>query len=154
MVSSVKKRTAKRVAKCLLLGLVVVANSAVYAGEQLKHYPIADALMREQSKSKLGSLVKFYFAGQDTAKTLQRFGPVATNKKTNAFNKSDLEACQSVFLSALIAFKERAKREGANAVINIQSSEKNVNNPTTFECHLGKFVASVALRGEVVRLID
>ena len=46
---------------------------------------------------------------------MKKFSFIKTNKKTNAFNKSDLEACQWVFLSALKDFKQMAVRAGGNA---------------------------------------
>ena len=81
-------------------------------------------------------------------------GEIKTNKKTNAFKKSDLDACQWAFLSALKAFHSKAKMLGANAVINIQSNYKNnpVSDDKQFQCGAGSFVAGVALKGEFVKL--
>jgi uncharacterized protein YbjQ (UPF0145 family) len=81
-------------------------------------------------------------------------GEFATNKKTNAFGKSDLEACQHVFLSAVIELQERARKEGGNAVINIKSNYKNEvrESATEFTCGAGAVIAGVALTGEVVTL--
>jgi uncharacterized protein YbjQ (UPF0145 family) len=79
---------------------------------------------------------------------------VVANRKTNAFNKSDEEACKWVFLSAMIALQERAIREGANAVVGINSYYKKneVSSNTQYECHAGNIVAGVALKGTVARL--
>ncbi|MDE1308731.1 hypothetical protein L9W77_17725 [Vibrio aestuarianus] len=75
-------------------------------------------------------------------------------KKTNAFNKTDEEACNWVFLSAMIALKDRAIKEGGNAVVNIKSNYKNnlTSSNDTFQCGAGAVMAGVALSGEVVKL--
>lgn len=72
----------------------------------------------------------------------------------NAFNKTDEKACNWAFLSAMIALKDRAVREGGNAVINIKSNYKNnlTSSEKTFQCGAGALMAGVALTGEVVTL--
>jgi uncharacterized protein YbjQ (UPF0145 family) len=84
----------------------------------------------------------------------QSYGEFATNKKTNAFGKSDLQACQHVFLSAVIELQERARKEGGNAVINIKSNYRNelTESATEFTCGAGAVIAGVALVGDVVTL--
>jgi hypothetical protein len=98
--------------------------------------------------------VPVYFAGQSHATPSSTWGEVTTSKKTNAFNKSDEEACQWVFLSAMIALKDRAIREGHNAVVEIKSNYKNnlTSSEETFQCGAGSFVAGVALTGKIVTI--
>ena len=87
-------------------------------------------------------------------KHLKSYGTFETSKKTNAFNKSDLVACQHVFLSAVIELQERARKEGGNAVINIKSNYENHirESATEFTCGAGAVIGGVALTGEVVTL--
>ena len=117
-------------------------------------YSIQDALSQAEISSKLGTNVKFYFGDGTPGGVAKKFGTYRTNKKTNAFNKSDLRACQWAFLSAMLSLKDRALKEGANAVINIKSNYKNnvVSSSDTFQCGAGNFVAGVALIGTVVTL--
>jgi uncharacterized protein YbjQ (UPF0145 family) len=77
-----------------------------------------------------------------------------TNKKTNAFNKSDEAACEWVLQSALISLHEAAKNAGANAVTNIVSFYKRNErkDPTTYECHAGAIMAGVALKGDLAKV--
>jgi uncharacterized protein YbjQ (UPF0145 family) len=51
------------------------------------------------------------------------------------------------------SLKERAIREGGNAVINIRSNYRNnmTSSNTTFKCGSAAFVAGVALVGTVVK---
>lgn len=59
-----------------------------------------------------------------------------------------------MFLSAMIALQDRARREGGNAVVNIRSYYKKneVNSSSEFECGAGAVMAGVTLEGEVVTL--
>ena len=98
--------------------------------------------------------VSFYFSDQEHPPVAINHGEFRTNKKTNAFGKSDLKACQWVMLSALVQLHQRAQSLGANAVINIKSNYKNneVSSPTLYTCGAGATVAGVALIGTIVEL--
>ena len=68
--------------------------------------------------------------------------------------RSDQQACQVAFLSALIALEGQARKMGANAIINIQSDtggEPSASR-TTYKCAAGGAVARVNLSGTYVRL--
>lgn len=133
--------------------LLLIAPDAFSRDSKLM-FSIADAMQSADFKQRLDPNIRLYFGSQKHAKTLQSFGNVTTNKKTNAFGKSDGEACRWVFLSTLLALQERARKEGGNAVVNIVSyykKEKNSSN-TEFECHAGAIIAGVALNGDVVKL--
>ena len=139
----------------LLLSLLLIPSS-VYARDDIGSYSIKEALDLEQSKEELGNDIKFFFGNQAHGKILKNYGVVRTNKKTSAFGRSDLDACQWVFLSAMITLRDSALTEGANAVINIQSNYKNdlTSSEDTFQCGAGAFVAGVALVGTVVTLAE
>ncbi|GGO65883.1 excinuclease ABC subunit A [Bowmanella pacifica] len=98
--------------------------------------------------------VPVYFAGQQHNAIKETWGEVTTSRKTNAFNKSDKEACEWVLLSALKVLQERARKEGMNAVVNIKSNYKHQEYASSeqFECGAGTFVAGVALKGDIVKL--
>jgi hypothetical protein len=110
--------------------------------------------LSETFKERLDPSIRFYFGKQKHAKVKRKFGNFSTSKKTNAFNKSDIKACQWVLLSGLLALQDRALREGGNAVINIESNYKHqvVSSTTEFECHVGAIMAGAALKGDVVTL--
>ncbi|KFX63633.1 excinuclease ABC subunit A [Paraburkholderia fungorum] len=136
----------------LFASLATLSATQAFARDTVDNYPIAPALQSEPGK--VSGDVALYFAGQPHPGVLKKMGEFATNKKTNAFGKSDLEACQHVFLSAVIELQERARKEGGNAVINIKSNYKNElrESATEFTCGAGAVIAGVALTGEVVTL--
>ncbi|MFA7555632.1 MAG: excinuclease ABC subunit A [Spongiibacteraceae bacterium] len=138
--------------------VIVLANILLVMGasarDDVGSYSIDEALSLEQSKEVLGTEVRFYFGDQSHGKVTKRYGEYTSNKKTNAFNKSDKEACQWVFLSAMKALKDRALREGGNAVINIKSNYKRRTSSSsdTFDCGAGAVMAGVTMVGTVVTI--
>ncbi len=115
---------------------------------------IDDAMASNNFKSKLDGKVKLFFADQHYPVPTAQRGEFTTSKKTNAFNKSDQEACEWALLSALLTLQQRAVTEGGNAVVDIVSNYKHVefSSATEYECHAGNLMAGVALKGRVVTL--
>lgn len=131
--------------------LLLAANAS--ARDTVHHLPIADVLENPEYAGRLEG-VSFYFGNQSHPEIVKEFGEGRTNKKTNAFNKSDEEACQWVMLSALLQLRERAQSLGANAVVNIRSNYKNneTSSETDYTCGAGAIMAGVALIGTFVTL--
>ncbi len=134
--------------------LTVLGGQTAQAGDDKVILPVADALATGKAKEKLDGSVAFYFGNTSHPAVVQSFGNFTTNKKSNAFAKSDTETCNWVLLSALVSLQERALNEGGNAVINIKSYYKKneVSYDKDFECHVGAFVSGVTLKGDVVKL--
>ena len=137
-------RTAILLSSALLALVVAPAD----ARDTRQHFDIAQAIAAGKADGTLDGSVKFHFKGGATP-AAQRLGPATTNKKTNAFGKSDAEACQWAFLSAVKALQEAAKARGANAVIDIESNYKKqvFTSATQYECGAGGVMAGVALKG-------
>ena len=136
-----------------LLASLVVSSAAIARDDRLM-LPLDEALNTPAAKEKLDPSIRLYFGEQKHPKVGKDFGEWKTNKKTNAFNKSDKEACEWVFLSAVLELQERAQAEGGNAVINIKSNYKSAerSSETEYMCGAGALMAGVALKGKVVRL--
>ncbi|WP_168794927.1 excinuclease ABC subunit A [Paraburkholderia aromaticivorans] len=136
----------------LIASFATLSAAPAFARDTVSYFPVDQALQSEPGK--VSEDIPLYFAGQRHPAVVKTMGEFATNKKTNAFGKSDLQACQHVFLSAVIELQERARKEGGNAVINIKSNYKNElrESATEYTCGAGAVVAGVALTGEVVTL--
>ncbi|MFM0626062.1 excinuclease ABC subunit A [Paraburkholderia xenovorans] len=136
----------------LFASFATLSATSAFARDTVNSYPVDQALQSEPGK--VSEDIALYFAGQRHPSIVKTMGEFATNKKTNAFGKSDLQACQHVFLSAVIELQERARKEGGNAVINIKSNYKNElrESATEYTCGAGAVIAGVALTGEVVTL--
>ncbi|MBX2867274.1 MAG: heavy metal-binding domain-containing protein [Acidiferrobacterales bacterium] len=127
-------------------------TSDAYARDNRLRFSIADALNSESALGKINPGIRLYFSGQAIPPVIKSYGSGRTNKKTNAFNKTDLFACEWVFISAIIQMQKKAEQLGANAVVNIKSNYKNIefSSPYEFECGAGNVIAGVALKGEFV----
>lgn len=135
----------------LILLCTFFVTHIAHARDTQHFLSIQEAMNTPEAKEKLNKGVKFYFGNQVPAHTKSQ-GSYVANRKTNAFNKSDEEACRWVFLSSLIALQDRALAQGGNAVVNIHSFYKqdaHFSN-TQYECHAGAIMAGVALKGTIV----
>ncbi len=142
------KRSTLALAICASLGIA----SAAWARNTFHDLPVQGAKESRHAKTLLD--VPFYMAGEKHPKVAKVIGEWPTNLRTNAFNKSDEDACNLVFLSAIISLQKRAQAEGGDAVIDIKSTTKNneLSSPTQFRCVAGAMVANVALTGKIVKL--
>lgn len=141
--------------KTLVLALLagVLASPAMARDTEL-HLPLADVLAMPEAQGKLDGSVTFYLAGAKTPKVLEKKGEDTANKKTNGFNKDDVTACKWAALSALLAFQEKAKALGANAVVDLVSYYKRdaFSSATEYECHAGAVVVGVTLKGTYAKV--
>ena len=131
-----------------------VVSTASSSGTPLpdgKMMPIADVMSKHADEL---SGVAFYFGDQPHPKVEKSFGSYVANRKTNAFNKTDAEACDRIALTALREFKDKAQKLGGDAVIDIHSYYKKneISSATQYECHSGFAAAGAAFKGTVVKL--
>jgi hypothetical protein len=144
----------KLLGSAVVLAIICGGSLPAAARDEQKSFPISQALNSPAAQAKLDPGIRFFFGKQRHPKVTRDFGEWPTNKKTNAFAKSDLQACEWVFLSAVIALQERARKEGGNAVIDIVSNYRNVvtSSESEYVCGAGGLIAGVALKGRVVSL--
>jgi len=138
------------IAATALLALASTAQARETRVEQSLHELVNSAEARNVG---IDGSVKFYLAGEKVS-VVERLGEDVTNKKTNAANKSDAEACRWVALSALRALQDGAKSRGANAVVDIVSYYKKneFKSTTSYECYAGAILAGVALKGTYAKV--
>ena len=133
---------------CALPGLSQARDTALYL-------PFEKVVQQMTAEKKLDGSVKFYLAGVQPRGKVTVVRPSAvTNKKTNAFNKTDEAACEWALQSALLTMQDAAKQANANAVTNIASYYKKNErkDATTYECHAGAVMAGVAIKGDLSRV--
>ena len=138
------------IAATALLAVASTAQARDTRVEQSLHELVNSAEARNVG---IDGSVKFYLAGEKVS-VVERLGEDVTNKKTNAANKSDAEACRWVALSALRALQDGAKSHGANAVVDIVSYYKKneFKSTTNYECYAGAILAGVALKGTYAKV--
>jgi hypothetical protein len=130
---------------------MLVTISAAQARDTDYKLKIDDVLQNPEYRGKLGNDVAFYFgSGRSPSGSMGEF---VANEKTNSFGKSDETACRWAMLSALLKLKERAKKLGADTVVNIVSYYKKdeFSSATEFDCHAGALIAGVTLKGTMIK---
>ena len=132
-----------------LIATLLVAAPTAQARDSRLHLDVATAIAAGEADGTLDGTVRFHFRGAPALSVVNRHGPATTNRKTNALNKSDEEACRWVLMSALVALQDAAKDRGANAVVDIVSNYKGREfaSATQYECGAGTLMAGVALKG-------
>lgn len=137
--------------KSFLIAISVICITACARNEKVM-MPIQESLTSERGREVVNPDIPLVF-GKGSGRYKKTIGTYTSNKKTNAFAKSDKSACEWAFLSAIKSLQSRAESEGGKAVVNIKSYYKK--NPyvstTEYECHAGTAIAGVALRGTVVK---
>lgn len=139
----------------IFLALALSVACAVHARDDKYMLPIAAALESTDARDKPDGSVKFFFGKQATPAIATNLGNAIPHGKANPRRTDDVKACNAAFLAALVDFQKRAKKAGANAVVNIVSYYKNVEmaSPTEFECHAGA-AAHAILRGDLVKIAE
>ena len=154
---SIKYQTTHHKLKLFLIILaatLTLAPPTAYSRNVTHLLSIQNALKSASFQARLDPSVKLYFGDQKHPKITQSLGTFTSNQKTNAFNKTDTEACQWVLLTVLKSLQSRAIRLGGNAVVDIISFYKknSFRSSSKYECHTGAIIAAVAMQGRVVRL--
>lgn len=132
----------------------LLAPSATTARNTRNMWPVADAMNAVEAKAQLNRGIRFYFGDSAHPAVAKSFGEFQSNKKTRGVGRTDKEACEWTFLSAMVSFQDRALQLGGDAVINIQSYyyAVPVSSATEYECGSGALMSGVTFRGEVVKL--
>lgn len=140
-----------KLTKIITLSLTALTVAACAPRDDAQYYSIQEALNSPQAKEVLDPTIKLYFGKPAPGKVIK--ANAVTNPKTNAVNKTDAEACQWAFLSAVKRFQEQAKAKGVTKIGNLVSyyKKKEYKSTTKYECHAGRTIAGVALKGDYVK---
>lgn len=142
----------RKITIIIILATLMISSLASAREDRIK-LNIAEAFDKLSIQSQLEG-VQMFFGDQTYPSSIREMSVIRTNRKTNAFGKSDKQACEWVFLSALLALKDSAISQGGNAVINIKSNYDNREfiSSDEFQCGVGRIIAGVALIGQVASL--
>lgn len=141
----------------VVLTLAAAVSVPVHARDTRHELPLSEVVNSPMAKAEgLDGSVKFYLAGQPHPRVLQAMSEDVSNKKTNGVNKTDAEACRWVMISVLLAFQQKAKSLGANAVIDMTSYYKKneTSDPVNYACHSGALMSGIAMKGKFAKLAE
>ncbi|PJI98635.1 hypothetical protein CLU85_3464 [Acidovorax sp. 69] len=138
-----------------VLALTVLgAVNGVHARDKVQLQPLEDAVRLGLKEGKLDGSVKFYLSGAPTPEmAAPSLGEEHVNRRTSSGGKDPVFACHWAALSGLITLQENAKKQGADAVVDLHSfyKEKTFKDPVRFECYSGNFLTGVTLKGTYAR---
>lgn len=146
----------KQIISIVLLAFLALAPQAE-ARNTRHELPLQDLLNSPMAREAgIDGSVRFYLRGASHPPIQSRMGEDIGNRKTNAANKSDVEACNWVALSVLKAFQEKAKAMGANAVVDMVSyyKRREFSSPSNYECFAGTILAAVTLKGTYAKVAN
>ena len=137
-----------------LAAALLFCAPSLHAADQWHEFPAAAAIKSPLGQEKLLPNIQVFMKGQSHPGIVKKFGEFKTNQRSSKFGKSAQEACDTTFLSGLIALQKRAEREGGNAVVDIYTITKNqkYESPKNYKCIAGSMISNVALMGTVVKL--
>lgn len=140
--------------KLLLIGLpLVCALTLPVNAAELKNISIQDALQSDDAKKGLPDDIKFYFGDSKPEGTVSKnIGQYTFQKEVNGSLKSAINGCHTALVTVLKELREAAKKEGANAVVNIVTNSKGkaVSSKEIYACDSGMLKSSVTITGELV----
>ncbi len=138
------------------IGFSVLTSLVLFSSPSFARNTFHDLSVRAAAKSVMGEEkllnVPFYMAKQKHPAIKKDLGVFKSNKRTNALNKSDEEACKITFLSAIISLQQRAQRMGADGIVDIKSitKHKSLASASKYRCAAGDIMANVVLTGRLV----
>ncbi|WP_028115237.1 hypothetical protein [Ferrimonas senticii] len=138
----------------LWVTMLTITSFAAQARDSRQNFNIEMALAEGRNKGVIATDIQLRFGEDSLISGTKRIGEYTANKKTNAFNKTDMEACHWAFLSAIKSLQNRARKQGGDAVVNIRSNYKqqDFRSATEFQCGAGHLMAGVTMVGTVVKL--
>jgi lipoprotein len=141
----------------LAVGLAVLCSATgVQARDTKLLLPIKEALnyvgKKGSAKEILDPSIALVFGHGDGGDNILQ-ADMVSNRKTNGFGKSDVDACHWAFLSAVKQFQQSAKDVGGTKVVNLVSyyKKREFKSTTEYECHAGAFIVGVTLKGDIAR---
>ena len=142
------------IAVLVVAGLFLSVAPAAVARDDHLLMDINAALKTGKDKHVVDKGIKLFFAKQPFPKGAKIINTLKSNRKTNAFRKSDVEACNWAFLSAIKSLQEDARNSGANAIVEIKSIYRGTNteSETQYLCGAGSIMAGVALEGKAAKI--
>ncbi len=146
-----KHLTLAMIATLTLMTLTGFAGTA-QARETEHFFEVSQAVTSKLGRTKLLE-IPFYMKGQEGAPiATQQLGTWYQERSSRGLLRGDKKSCDVAFLSALIAIQESAKKDGADAIINVVSSTRGkiTESPTHYRCMAGATIVHVAVTGDII----
>lgn len=139
---------------CLVILAGLITNTQVFARDSKWFYSIEEVMKTRAAKLKLDPSIKLYFGNQPHPQIERSIGEWHVVRRAGGFARTDKNACHRTFIAALVEMQNKARLNGANAIIGIKSHYKGKehSNESEFECGSGHTVSAVELKGQLVKV--
>src|SRR5258706_7156984 len=115
----------------VIVAIAVASCASDGPRDEHRRFSIQAALEKGYSyRTKIEFDVRLFFGDEKPPRVAQSMGMFSANTKSNLVGKSNQEACDIAFISALAQLQQTARKEGGNAVINIRSVYGGANVPS------------------------
>lgn len=152
------KKPLRTIAASLLgAGLCFVAALLpLDAGARNVEYTLAldEVLRMPEAESELDGQVRFYLSGQSHSPIVLRHSEEVVTAKIRGAGEEEIETCKRAALKALVEYQRKARKMGANAIVDLVSyfDEKVFISPAQFECHAGSRTVVVVFKGSYAKV--
>jgi uncharacterized protein YbjQ (UPF0145 family) len=113
-----------------------------------------EVLRMPQAESELDGQVRFYLSGQFHSPIVMRHSEEVVTAKIRGAGEEEIETCKRAALKALVEYQRKARKMGANAIVDLVSyfDEKVFMSPAQFECHAGSRTVVVVFKGSYAKV--
>ncbi len=128
--------------------LVMLLGTTLQARDTKLMLSVSKGLKKGRQVGALDRNIRVQFGSRGVRGGQRRY---TANRQTNAFNKTDVGACEWAFISAVKSLQDRARKMGKRRVTGIVNYHNRIrrSNSSRYECHVGRIIAKVALQGNI-----
>jgi hypothetical protein len=133
---------------CLLVPSSVAARNVEYT------LPMDEVLRMPAAERELDGQVRFYLSGQSHTQVVLRHSEEVVTAKIRGAGEEEIETCKRAALKALVHYQSKARKMGANAIIDMVSyfDAKPFMSPAQYECHAGSRTVVVVFKGSYAKI--
>lgn len=116
--------------------------------------PIDEVLRMPAAQRELDGSVRFYMYGQDHTETVYVHQQEVVRGNIRGAGEEEIESCKRAALKVLVHYQEKARKMGANAVIDLMSffKQRPYMSRSQYECHAGSTTVVVILKGTYAKI--
>jgi uncharacterized protein YbjQ (UPF0145 family) len=133
---------------CLVASFSAVARNVEYT------LPLDEVLRMPAAERELDGQVRFYLSGQSHTEIVMRHSEEVVTAKIRGAGEEEIETCKRAALKALVHYQGKARKMGANAIVDMVSyfDAKPFMSPAQYECHAGSRTVVVVFKGSYAKI--
>jgi uncharacterized protein YbjQ (UPF0145 family) len=136
------------------IGFAQLASAPAEARNVVYTLAMDEVLRMPAAERELDGSVRFYLSGQEHMPAVIWHGEDVVRGNIRGAGEQEIESCKRAALKALVQYQEKARKLGANAIIDMVSyfKEQPYISRSAYECHAGSSTVVVVFKGSYVKL--